>query len=184
MFHIIPFHLWREDVSKNVVLCYIFLIVLFIKMPTFLLFPFTKNNLLRYPRLRYATLSKKILTISSKVKLLITKHIFIIEHFQYFLSALAKLSDFCVIGCTNCKDTSVLWATYVNEECRKHKKSMNDTLIQFFWKNSFQPFSSSSTISFSFWISFEWFKTWWVHELRFYKNFFLFQRQRRNDQTS
>jgi hypothetical protein len=51
----------------------------------------------------------------------------------------------------------------------KHKKRMSDSLLQFFWKISFRLLSSSSPLSFSFFIFFEWFKSWWVCQLGYYK---------------
>ncbi len=41
--------------------------------------------------------------------------------------------------------------------------------FNFFWENSSKPLSSSSSISSSFLVCFEWFETWWVHQLRLYK---------------
>jgi len=50
---------------------------------------------------------------------------------------------------------------------------MNDSLLQFFWKNSSWILSSSSLISFSFLVrSFELFKIWWVCQLGLYKTSF------------
>jgi hypothetical protein len=46
---------------------------------------------------------------------------------------------------------------------------MNDNLLQFFWKNSPQPSSSSNPISSSFLVHFEWFKSRWVCQPRLYK---------------
>jgi hypothetical protein len=46
---------------------------------------------------------------------------------------------------------------------------MSDSLLQFFWQNDSRFLSSSSLMSFSFLVCFEWFKIWWVHQLRFYK---------------
>jgi len=50
IFFIIPLHLRREGVSKNVVVCYTLSIVLFIKMPTFLFFPQTKEKSAKIPK--------------------------------------------------------------------------------------------------------------------------------------
>ncbi len=54
---------------------------------------------------------------------------------------------------------------------KKHKKMMSDSLLQIFWKNNFRPLFSSNSISLFliFWVCFEWFKTWWVHQLGLYK---------------
>jgi hypothetical protein len=50
---------------------------------------------------------------------------------------------------------------------------MNDSLLQFFWKNSSWTLSSSNPISFSFLVrSFEWLKIWWVCQLGLYKTSF------------
>jgi len=48
-----------------------------------------------------------------------------------------------------------------NKEARqkKHKKRMSDNLLQFVWKNSSRPISSSSPLFFSFLVCFEWIKT-------------------------
>jgi hypothetical protein len=46
---------------------------------------------------------------------------------------------------------------------------MSDSLLQFFRKNGSWFLSSSSPMSSSFLVCFEWFKIWWVHRLRFYK---------------
>jgi hypothetical protein len=48
---------------------------------------------------------------------------------------------------------------------------MNDSLLQFFWKNSCRPLSSSNLISSSLLVFFERFNTWWVRELGLYKTF-------------
>ncbi len=84
---------------------------------------------------------------------------------QYFLH-----SKFCVIQPTNCRVTNVLWVWEVKEHYKEHIKRMNNSLLQFFWKNVFRLLSSFSRISSSFFFRFEWFKTWWVHHLRFYKS--------------
>jgi len=50
---------------------------------------------------------------------------------------------------------------------------MNDSLLQFFWKNSSWTLPPSNPISFSFLVcSFEWFKTWWVCQWGLYKTSF------------
>ncbi len=64
---------------------------------------------------------------------------------------------------------NVLSASEVNKQHRKHRKRMSDSLLQFFWKNSSRPLSSSSSISSSFLVHFEWLKTWWVFQLWLYK---------------
>jgi hypothetical protein len=43
------------------------------------------------------------------------------------------------------------------------------SLFQFFWKNNSRLLFSSSTISSSFLLCFELFKTWWVRQLRLHK---------------
>jgi hypothetical protein len=88
--------------------------------------------------------------------------------FQYFFNSLAKLSDFFVIECANWKAT-ILWTSKVKEQCRKHRKRMNDNLLQFFWKNSSQTLSSSNSISSSFLVHFELFKNRWLCQLGLYK---------------
>jgi len=82
--------------------------------------------------------------------------------FKYFFNSLAKLSDFFVIECANWKATNVLWTAKVKEQCRKHRKKM-------FWKNSSQTSSSSNSISSSFLVHFELFKSRWVCQLGLYK---------------
>jgi hypothetical protein len=46
---------------------------------------------------------------------------------------------------------------------------MSDNSFQFFWKNSSRPLSSSSLLSSSLLVCFDWFKTWWVHQPGLYK---------------
>jgi hypothetical protein len=70
--------------------------------------------------------------------------------FQYFLHSLIKLSDFCVVGHPNLKATNDLWTLKAMEQCIKHKKRINDNLVQFFWKISSRPLFSFSPISSSF----------------------------------
>jgi hypothetical protein len=53
--------------------------------------------------------------------------------------------------------------------------------FKFFGKNSSRPFSSSSFISFSFLVRFEWFKMWWARQLGLYKTSLVSQRQCYND---
>jgi hypothetical protein len=79
------------------------------------------------------------------------------------------LSNFCVIGYANCRATNVPWATKLTEQCKKREKRMSDSLLQFFWKNSSRLPASSSPISSSFLVHFEWLKTWWVCQLGLYK---------------
>ncbi len=90
--------------------------------------------------------------------------------FRYFSNSLVKLSNFSVIGCTSCRATSILWAWEVKEQCSKHRKRLSDSLLQFFWQTSFRPLSSSSLISSSFLVCFEWLKIWWGCQVRLYKN--------------
>ncbi len=85
--------------------------------------------------------------------------------FWYFPNSLAKWNNFCVIGCTNYRVTNVLWMSKIKEHCRKHKKRMRDSLLQFFWKMNCRPFSSFNLTSSSILICFEWFKNSWVHQL-------------------
>jgi hypothetical protein len=70
---------------------------------------------------------------------------------QYFLHSLTKLSDVYVIACANWRPTIFLWASEGKEQCRKHRKRVNESLLKCFWKySSLHPFSSSSPISSSF----------------------------------
>jgi hypothetical protein len=55
---------------------------------------------------------------------------------------------------------------------RSKGATMNDIFLQFVWKTSSRPLSSSSPIFFSFKSLFEWFRTWLVHQLEFYKTSF------------
>jgi hypothetical protein len=71
--------------------------------------------------------------------------------------------------CTNWRVTNVHWMSEVMEQQRKHKKRMSDSFVQLFWKNSSRTLSSSSSISSSILVCFEWFKTWWVCQLGLYK---------------
>ncbi len=64
-----------------------------------------------------------------------------------------------------------LWASEVNEQHSKHRKRMSDSLLQKFEKIA-QSFSSSSPISSSLLVCFEWIKTRWVCQLRIYKTSF------------
>jgi hypothetical protein len=64
MFLIIPFHLWREGILKNVILRYTLSIVLFIKMTTLLFFHLRKKNLLRYPKVEVCNPVKIFLTLN------------------------------------------------------------------------------------------------------------------------
>jgi hypothetical protein len=57
----------------------------------------------------------------------------------------------------------------VKEQCKEHKKRMNDSLLQKFWKNNFTPFNSSNLIFSSFLVCFEWLKTRWMCQLGLYK---------------
>ncbi len=45
---------------------------------------------------------------------------------QYFPHSLTKLRDVYVIGCANWRPTNFLWASEVNEQCRKHRKRVNE----------------------------------------------------------
>jgi hypothetical protein len=56
------------------------------------------------------------------------------------------------------------WAAH-----NKHMKRMSDSLLQILWKNNSRSLSSSSFISSSFLVCFEWFKTRCVHQLGVYK---------------
>jgi len=85
--------------------------------------------------------------------------------FWYFLNSLAKLNNFCVIECTNYKVTNVLWMSKVKELCKKHRKRMRDSFLQFFWNINCRPLSSSNLIFSSILIHFDWFKISWVHQL-------------------
>jgi hypothetical protein len=69
-------------------------------------------------------------------KPLFTKHIPIVEQIQQVPHFFTKLSNFSVIGRANWRATNVLWASEVNEQLRKHRKRMSDSLLQKFWKNS------------------------------------------------
>jgi len=51
---------------------------------------------------------------------------------QYFPHSLTKLSNFCVIGPANCRVTNVLWVLKIKEQCRKHRKRMNNSLKKIF----------------------------------------------------
>jgi hypothetical protein len=66
---------------------------------------------------------------------------------------------------------SSLWSE-VKEQHRKHTKTMSDSLLQFFWKHSSRLLYSSSPISSSFLVRFEWFKIWWVLQLGLYRTSF------------
>ncbi len=55
------------------------------------------------------------------------------------------------------------------EQHKTHRKTVNDSLFEFFWKNSSRPLTSSNSTSSSFLVCFEWFKTWWVCQLRLYQ---------------
>ncbi len=48
----------------------------------------------------------------------------------------------------------------------------------FFWNNSFRYLFSSNPISSSILVHFEWFKTWWVHQLGFYQTCLYFRGKR------
>ncbi len=81
------------------------------------------------------------------------------------------MNNLCVIGHTNWRFTNVPWASEVKEQQRKCRQRMSDNLFQFFPKINLKPLSSSSPISFSYLVCFEWFRIWWwVHQLGLYKN--------------
>jgi hypothetical protein len=100
----------------------------------------------------------------------------IIKHYPIFSShSLTKLSDFCVIGCTNLRVTNVFWASKVKEQRKEHKKEGKGWMIvcfNFFERialDSPQVRSNFNPISSSFLVHFEWLKTWWMHQLGLYK---------------
>jgi hypothetical protein len=91
--------------------------------------------------------------------------------FQYFPHSL--LSKFFVSLDTQIGESqNVLSASEVNKPRRKHRKRMSDSLLQFFWENRSRPLSSSSSISSSLLVHFEWLKTWWVFQLWLHKTSF------------
>jgi len=57
----------------------------------------------------------------------------------------------------------------------KYRKRMSDSLLKFFWKNSSKPLSSSSPLSSSNLVGFEWLKIWWMRQLRLYKTSLYFR---------
>jgi hypothetical protein len=66
----------------------------------------------------------------------------------------------------------------VKEQCKKTHTGRGWWVIvcfNFLGEVAQELLSSSSLISSSFWVHFQWFKTWWVHQLELYKNFFVFQ---------
>jgi len=90
--------------------------------------------------------------------------------FQYFPHSLTKLSNFFVSLDVQTGSLQICSLRLeAKNQHRKHKKRMSDSLLQFFWKNDSRFWSSSSLMSFSFLVCFEWFKIWWVHWPRFYK---------------
>jgi hypothetical protein len=107
----------------------------------------------------------------------ITKHILITKHFKIFSSSLNQIERF---SChRTCKLEGHKWSLSIRgikEQHRKHRKRMSDSLFQFFWKYNTRPLSPFTSKSFSFLICFEWFKIWWVHQLRrLYKASFHFK---------
>jgi hypothetical protein len=108
----------------------------------------------------------------TRVELPITEHVLIMEDFH----SLTKLSDFCGIGCANWRTKNVLSESEVKEHCREHRKRMSDSLLQFFAKNSSRPLSSSSPISSSFLVWFEWFKNLMHVPTRASQNFYAHSR--------
>jgi hypothetical protein len=76
---------------------------------------------------------------------------------------------FCVIECANWRAANVFWTSKAKEQCRKHRKRINDNLLQFVLMDSSQPSSSSNPISSSFLVCFDWFKSRWVCQSRLYK---------------
>jgi len=81
----------------------------------------------------------KLTTVES----FITQHIPIIDHFVIFFHSLTKLNNFCVIGCANWRitnDTKMGCCSLVRAPYFRH-----------------------------FEFCFEWFKTWWVCQIKFYK---------------
>jgi hypothetical protein len=105
----------------------------------------------------------------TRVKLAIIEHIPIIKHFSIFSKFLSQIEQFLCYRCTNWRVTNVHWMSEVMEQQRKHKKRMSNSFVQFFWKHSSRTLSSSSSISSSILVCFEWFKTWWVCQLGLYK---------------
>jgi hypothetical protein len=55
---------------------------------------------------------------------------FIIEYFLVFFSSLIKLNDFCVIRCTIWSVANAFDMSKIKEQGIKHKKRMNDSLLQ------------------------------------------------------
>ncbi len=116
---------------------------------------------------------------STTVEPSIIEHVLLLNTFQYFPPSLIKLSDFCVIGCTNWRVTNVLWTS----EIRKGTQEEVWVIVCFnFFLNSFWPLSSSSPLSSSFLVCFEELKNLMGASTRALQNFFIFHRQRCNNQ--
>ncbi len=94
-----------------------------------------------------------------------------------FPRSLPKLSNFCVIGHATWRATNVLWASEVNWRSNTENTRKGWVIVCFKNKilDSSRPLTSSNSITSSFLVHFEWFKTWWVHQLKLYKTSFYFK---------
>ncbi len=57
----------------------------------------------------------------------------------------------------------------VKEQCKKQRKRLSNSLLEFFFKKNSRPLSSSCPIFYSFVVCLQWFKTCWVHQLKLYQ---------------
>jgi hypothetical protein len=91
-----------------------------------------------------------------------------------FPHSLPKLSNFCVIGHATWWVTNVLWASEVKWRSNTENTRRGWVIVCFKNKilNSSRPLSSSNSMTSSFFVHFEWLKTWWVHWLKLYKTSF------------
>jgi hypothetical protein len=99
----------------------------------------------------------------------IIEHILIIEHYSIFYSFLNQIGQFLCNGKHKLKGYKCSLRVKSKEQCKEHRKRMSNGLFQVFWKNSSRPLISSSLISSSFLICFEWFETSGVCQLGLYK---------------
>jgi hypothetical protein len=105
----------------------------------------------------------------------------ITEHVSINAIPLNKLRDFCVIGRPNQRATNVLWVSEVKEHLRKHRKQMNDSLLQFCWKVTLDPTLVPAPYLPHFQSLFWVIKNPMGVPTRALQNFFIFQKQRFNN---
>lgn len=113
------------------------------------------------------------------IKLPISEHISINEHFSIFSLFLNQVEWFL---CHYKLEGYICSLNIINKGATQKNTRRGWMIIcfKFFWKNNLKK-NSFLTSYLLHLVCFEWFKTWWVHELGLYKNFFKFQKQTHND---